>query len=120
MSEHLDTLADEALARLAKAGKRAAFEQLYERHLSPTYNRLRALLPPEAVEDVKKHFRTCHILGARVMRVVGSSLDHRNEPHGPQIERLTGIFRENQILALMDESLLNPARRGSSPAASPP
>lgn len=51
MSEHLDTLADEALAKMAKAGKQAAFEKLYERHLSPVYNRLRALLPPEAVED---------------------------------------------------------------------
>jgi 3-oxoisoapionate decarboxylase len=49
---------------------------------------------PEAVEDLKKHFRTCHILGTRVMRVVGSSLDYRNDPHGPQIERLTKIFRE--------------------------
>ena len=28
------------------------------------------------------------------MRVVGSSLDYRNDPHGPQIERLTKIFRE--------------------------
>ena len=37
---------------------------------------------------------TCRILGASVMRVVGSSLDYRNDPHGPQIERLTGIFKE--------------------------
>jgi sugar phosphate isomerase/epimerase len=49
---------------------------------------------PEAVEDMRKHFRTCRLLGASVMRVVGSSLDHRNEPHGPQIERLTKIFKE--------------------------
>ncbi len=49
---------------------------------------------PEAVEDMRKHFRTCRILGSTVMRVVGSSLDHRNEPHGPQIEKLTKIFRE--------------------------
>jgi sugar phosphate isomerase/epimerase len=49
---------------------------------------------PDAVEDMRKHFRTCHVLGAKVMRVVGSSLDHRNEPHGPQIEKLTKIFRE--------------------------
>jgi len=40
---------------------------------------------PEAVEDLRKHFRTCHLLGASVMRVVGSSLDYRNDPHGPQI-----------------------------------
>jgi sugar phosphate isomerase/epimerase len=49
---------------------------------------------PEAVEDLKKHFRTCRILGAKVMRVVGSSLEYRNDPHGPQIERLAKIFRE--------------------------
>ena len=33
-------------------------------------------------------------IGANVMRVVGSSLMFRNEPHGPQIERLTAMFRE--------------------------
>jgi 3-oxoisoapionate decarboxylase len=33
-------------------------------------------------------------IGADVMRVVGSSLMFRNEPHGPQIERLTAMFRE--------------------------
>jgi sugar phosphate isomerase/epimerase len=49
---------------------------------------------PEAAEDLRKHFTTCRILGASVMRVVGSSLDYRNDPHGPQIERLTKIFRE--------------------------
>ena len=26
--------------------------------------------------------------------MVGSCLDYRNDPHGPQIERLTGIFKE--------------------------
>jgi 3-oxoisoapionate decarboxylase len=49
---------------------------------------------PAAIEDLKKMFRVCHILGAGVMRVVGSSLDYRNDPHGPQLERLTAIFRE--------------------------
>jgi len=49
---------------------------------------------PEVAEDLRKHFTTCRILGASVMRVVGSSLDYRNDPHGPQIERLTKIFRE--------------------------
>lgn len=46
------SLSDEALARLAQSGDRAAFETLYDRYLSPIYNRLRAMLPPEAVEDV--------------------------------------------------------------------
>ena len=54
---------------------------------------------PEAAEDMRKHFRTCHLLGASVMRVVGSSLDYRNDPHGPQIERLTKIFRESARMA---------------------
>jgi sugar phosphate isomerase/epimerase len=49
---------------------------------------------PHAVEDMRKHFLTCRILGATVMRVVGSSLDYRNDPHGPQIEKLTTIFKE--------------------------
>jgi 3-oxoisoapionate decarboxylase len=49
---------------------------------------------PEAVQDMRQHFRTCRLLGASVMRVVGSSLDYRNDPHGPQIEKLTRIFRE--------------------------
>jgi 3-oxoisoapionate decarboxylase len=65
---------------------------------------------PEAVEDMKKHFATCRILGAKVMRVVGSSLDYRNDPHGPQIERLTKIFKEcakmaaDQGVTLADEN----------------
>ncbi len=49
---------------------------------------------PEAVGDMRKHFATCRILGSTVMRVVGSSLDYRNDPHGPQIEKLTKIFKE--------------------------
>jgi sugar phosphate isomerase/epimerase len=49
---------------------------------------------PEAMDELVRMFRVCHILGADVMRVVGSSLDYRNDPHGPQIERLTKIFRE--------------------------
>ena len=33
-------------------------------------------------------------IGAKVMRVVGSSLRFRHQPHRPQIKRLTGMFRE--------------------------
>ncbi len=33
-------------------------------------------------------------IGAQVMRVVGSSLEFRFEPHGPQIERLSRMFGE--------------------------
>jgi sugar phosphate isomerase/epimerase len=33
-------------------------------------------------------------IGAKVMRVVGSSLRFRKEPHEPQLQRLAGMFRE--------------------------
>jgi len=39
-------------------------------------------------------FEAARGIGANVMRVVGSSLRFRSQPHGPQIERLTGMFRE--------------------------
>lgn len=52
MSGQLDALSDQVLADMARDGNQAAFVALYERYLSPVYNRLRALLPPEAVEDV--------------------------------------------------------------------
>jgi hypothetical protein len=34
------------------------------------------------------------MIGADVMRVVGSSLMFRHEPHGPQIEALAKMFKE--------------------------
>lgn len=52
MNQQLKTLADEVLAQRAQKGDRAAFELLCDRSLPVVYNRLRALLPPEAVEDV--------------------------------------------------------------------
>lgn len=39
-------------------------------------------------------FESAEAIGARVMRVVGSSLMFRSRPHGPQIDRLTAMFRE--------------------------
>jgi len=39
-------------------------------------------------------FESARAVGAKVMRVVGSSLRFRDQPHGPQIERLTRMFRE--------------------------
>lgn len=48
-----------------------------------------------AVKDMESHFRTCDILGAKVMRMVGSSLTFRNEPHGPQMERIANLMRES-------------------------
>jgi RNA polymerase sigma factor (sigma-70 family) len=52
MSEHLNSLPDETLAQMARAGDKAAFDALCDRYLPVVYNRLRAKLPPDAVEDV--------------------------------------------------------------------
>jgi sugar phosphate isomerase/epimerase len=49
---------------------------------------------PEAMADLVAMFPVCHALGARTMRVVGSSLDYRNDPHEPQLRKLTAIFKE--------------------------
>jgi sugar phosphate isomerase/epimerase len=49
---------------------------------------------PEAMEDMKAMFRVCQALDAKVMRVVGSSLDYRNDPHEPQLKALAKIFKE--------------------------
>jgi sugar phosphate isomerase/epimerase len=54
---------------------------------------------PQAMTDLCAMFRVCHILGATVMRVVGSSLDYRNDPHEPQLRALTGIFKEAAQIA---------------------
>jgi sugar phosphate isomerase/epimerase len=54
---------------------------------------------PEEMEELKRMFGVCHILGAKVMRVVGSSLDYRNDPHEPQLRALTGIFKEVAAIA---------------------
>ena len=49
----------------------------------------------EAAKDMESHFRTCEILGANVMRMVGSSLSFRNDPHRPQMERIAKIMKES-------------------------
>ena len=48
----------------------------------------------EAFEEMIESFDHARNIGARVMRVVGSSLMFRHEPHGPQIQRLTAMFRQ--------------------------
>lgn len=48
----------------------------------------------EAFKEMVACFEYAQAIGAKVMRVVGSSLMLRNEPHGPQIERLTKMFKE--------------------------
>ncbi|HET9178923.1 MAG TPA: sugar phosphate isomerase/epimerase family protein [Terriglobia bacterium] len=48
----------------------------------------------EAYEDMILNLDYARQIGAKVMRVVGSSLVFRNDPHQPQLERLTRMFRE--------------------------
>ena len=49
----------------------------------------------QAAKDIDRHLATCTKLGADVMRIVGSSLTFRDEPHGPQIERISAILKES-------------------------
>ena len=44
--------------------------------------------------DMIEHISYARAIGAEVMRVVGSSLAFRFEPHGPQLEKLTKMFKE--------------------------
>jgi RNA polymerase sigma factor (sigma-70 family) len=52
MSAETEQVSEEGLVASARQGDREAFGELCERYLSVVYNRLRAKLPPEAVEDV--------------------------------------------------------------------
>jgi len=49
---------------------------------------------PEAAKEIEQHLTTVKAVGASVMRIVGSSLMFRNEPHGPQIKRISKILKE--------------------------
>jgi sugar phosphate isomerase/epimerase len=46
----------------------------------------------KAFGDMVKSIEYANDIGAKVMRVVGSSLMYRYEPHGPQIEKLSKMF----------------------------
>ncbi len=48
----------------------------------------------DAYRDMLASFERACAIGATVMRVVGSSLRFRKEPHEPQIHRLAAMFRE--------------------------
>ncbi len=48
----------------------------------------------EAYDDMIANIPHAKAIGADVMRVVGSSLMFRHEPHGPQIEALISLFKE--------------------------
>jgi sugar phosphate isomerase/epimerase len=54
---------------------------------------------PEAIDEMQAMFRVCHALDAQVMRVVGSSLDYRNDPHEPQLKALAKIFKNGAKMA---------------------
>ncbi len=60
--------------------------------------------------EMVKHIDYAKAIGAKVMRVVGSSLMFRNEPHGPQIEKLSNMFSkavktaEKNDIKLADEN----------------
>ena len=47
-----------------------------------------------AYAEMISNFEHAKAIGADVMRVVGSSLMFRNQPHGPQIARLARMFRD--------------------------
>lgn len=49
---------------------------------------------PEAAKEIVQHLATSTAVGGTVMRIVGSSLMFRDEPHGPQIERISAILKE--------------------------
>jgi sugar phosphate isomerase/epimerase len=49
---------------------------------------------PDAFKEMKECIPRAKMIGADVMRVTGSSLMFRLEPHAPQIEALTKQFRE--------------------------
>jgi len=46
----------------------------------------------KAYEEMISQIEFAKAIGAKVMRVVGSSFMFRFEPHGPQIEKLSGMF----------------------------
>lgn len=48
----------------------------------------------EAYKEMVQSFEYANQIGAKVMRVVGSSLMFRHQPHEPQLERLAAMFRE--------------------------
>jgi len=49
---------------------------------------------PDAFKDMISNIPRAKLIGADVMRVTGSSLMFRHEPHGPQIQALVKQFKE--------------------------
>ena len=72
MSVPFNTRPDEELAHLARGGDRLAFDVLCDRYLPVVYNRLRALLPPEAVDDVTQEVFVAAVRAIRRYRATAS------------------------------------------------
>lgn len=53
----------------------------------------------QAFEELLKHIEYAEGIGAEVMRVVGSSLQFRFQPHEPQLERLADLFSKATKIA---------------------
>ena len=49
---------------------------------------------PEGAKEIERHLDTIKLLGGDTMRIVGSSLMFRDQPHGPQIEKISAILKE--------------------------
>jgi len=48
----------------------------------------------KAIDDLRRHFEPTKKIGTDILRIVGSSLKYRDEPHEPQLKRLTKILKE--------------------------
>jgi sugar phosphate isomerase/epimerase len=53
----------------------------------------------KAFEEMLEHIEYAGAIGAEVMRVVGSSLQFRFQPHGPQLEKLADLFSKATKIA---------------------
>ncbi|MAG93746.1 MAG: xylose isomerase [Planctomycetaceae bacterium] len=49
----------------------------------------------EAAREIEQHLATTLAVGGNVMRIVGSSLMFRDQPHGPQIKALSEVLSES-------------------------
>lgn len=52
-----------------------------------------------AVDDMLEHFKTCDLLGSTVLRMVGSHFGLRNEPHRPQMDKISKLMKEPARMA---------------------
>ncbi|MHB1254103.1 MAG: sugar phosphate isomerase/epimerase family protein [Candidatus Humimicrobiaceae bacterium] len=54
------------------------------------------------VWEIIDQLKTCKILGTRVMRIVGSSLKYRYDPHEPQLKKIAKMMRK--VVKLAEEN----------------